>query len=97
MATRQHLKKKAIRTKVPARRIRDFFRSMKKLIIIAVALTTAGCAADRVNKEAYTVSKKKTYPSLVMAPPACKLPENRYAGMCTSYNYLEVITAPPKL
>lgn len=70
---------------------------MKKLIIIAVALTTAGCAADRVNKEAYTVSKKKTYPSLVMAPPACKLPENRYAGMCTSYNYLEVITAPPKL
>ena len=59
--------------------------------------TAAGCAADRVNKETYTVSKKKTYPSLVMAPPACKLPENRYADMCASYNYLEVITAPPKL
>ncbi len=70
---------------------------MKKLIIIVGALATAGCAADRVNKETYTVSKKKTYPSLVMAPPACKLPENRYADMCASYNYLEVITAPPKL
>lgn len=70
---------------------------MKKLIIIVGAMATAGCAADRVNKDAYAVSKKKTYPSLVMAPPACKLPENRYTGMCSSYNYLELLTAPPKL
>jgi len=71
--------------------------SMKKLIVIIGALAAAGCATDRVNKDAYTVTKKKTYPSLVMAPPACKLPENRYVGMCSSYNYLELITAPPKL
>ena len=76
---------------------RGFFVSMKKLIVIVGALATTACATDRVNKDAYAVSKKKTYPSLVMAPPACKLPENRYVGMCPSYNYLELITAPPKL
>lgn len=70
---------------------------MKKLIVIVGALVATGCAADRVNKDAYAVTKKKTYPSLVMAPPACKLPENLYTGMCSSYNYLELITAPPKL
>ena len=70
---------------------------MKKVIVIVGALATTACATDRVNKDAYAVSKKKTYPSLVMAPPACKLPENRYVGMCSSYNYLELITAPPKL
>ncbi len=69
---------------------------MKKILILTILLSLAACASDRVNNAPYVVARKKTYPSLVMAPPACKLPENRDAGFCSSYNYLETITAPPR-
>ena len=69
---------------------------MKKILTLTILLSLAACASDRVNNAPYLVSRKKTYPSLVMAPPACRLPENRYAGFCSSYNYLETVTAPPK-
>lgn len=69
---------------------------MKKIFALAFLVSLAACAGDRVNNSPYLVARKKTYPSLVMAPPACKLAENRYAGFCSSYNYLETITAPPK-
>jgi hypothetical protein len=71
-------------------------RLMKKIFALAFLVSLAACAGDRVNNSPYLVARKKTYPSLVMAPPACKLAENRYAGFCSSYNYLETITAPPK-
>jgi hypothetical protein len=71
-------------------------RLMKKVLALVFLASLAACASDKVNHEPYLVARKKTYPSLVMAPPACKLAENRYAGFCSSYNYLETITAPPK-
>jgi len=69
--------------------------TMKKIIVLAIAFVLASCSADRVNKEPFTATKTKTYPSLVMAPPACKLPENKNEGYCSSYNYLELLTKQP--
>jgi hypothetical protein len=68
---------------------------MKKTFLLIALITLLGCNSDRVNKEPFVATKTKTYPSLVMAPPACKLPENRNEGYCSSYNYLEQLTKGP--
>ena len=68
---------------------------IKKTLLLIALISLLGCNSDRVNKEPFVVTKTKTYPSLVMAPPACKLPENRNEGYCSSYNYLEQLTKGP--